>query len=194
MTTDSQRDQQRIAQSRRLRSEPWSSSCLSRSEHQRPLLRLQRLGWTDPNLHRVLDEGPSESAYGSLANELLIDLDASRHLKVQGRMHSDFGRLGAGKGAAEGSSPKLPPRRRGVRRARQGSLPPRRPFQKPLGLLVGRFPRGWLYSRSLCRRPGFDGSGGNHTRSQRTPGRRAPGRGPPRRPPLDKIGPSHGRL
>ena len=52
------------------------------SEQQRPSIRLQHLGWTDPNLHRVLERGSLESAYGSLANELLIDRDMSHHLRV----------------------------------------------------------------------------------------------------------------
>ena len=54
------------------------------SEQQRPSIRLQHLGWTDPNLHRILKRGSLESAYGSLANELLIDRDMSHHLRVPG--------------------------------------------------------------------------------------------------------------
>lgn len=53
MTLSSARNQQRIAQSRRLRVGTWSGWGLKRPQPQRPTCRLQRLCWTDPNMHRA---------------------------------------------------------------------------------------------------------------------------------------------
>ena len=53
MTLSSARNQKRIAQSRRLRVGTWSGCGLTRPQPQRPSCRLQRLCWTDPNMHRA---------------------------------------------------------------------------------------------------------------------------------------------
>lgn len=115
-TTDSQRDQQRIAQSRRLRFVPWSSSCPSRLERNRPPRRLQRLDWTDPNLHRFPQGESSESAYGSPANELLIDRESQSHLRIPGTERRD-------NGAPEGATTNPP----------DGKRLPEAPFKGLLG-------------------------------------------------------------
>ncbi len=49
----STRDQQPIAQSRRLRIAAWPTRDSLRFRGSRPLLRLQRLCWTDPSMHRA---------------------------------------------------------------------------------------------------------------------------------------------
>ena len=162
---------------------------------QRPPVRLQRLGWTDPNLHRILERGSLESAYGSLANELLIGWD-SGHLQV----FATTGTKMPGSGA---------PARERARVVRETAADAARRAPSSVGLAYAaatdRKPMQWACGQSLparlvsCRsrrRPGVEviGSGpvrrsrGNIFRPTRwSPGRRAPGRGPPRRPRLDKL-------
>lgn len=53
MTSTCTRDQQRIAQSRRLRKAPRPARVSFELHAARPSVRLQRLYWTDPNMHRA---------------------------------------------------------------------------------------------------------------------------------------------
>jgi hypothetical protein len=170
----------------------------SGSELQRPPIRLQRLGWTDPNLHRVLEGGSLESAYGSLANELLIDRDLARHLQVPAP--EGIPRPGAGAPARERLKALCEAAAATARRApsSQGLACAAATGQKPSKRASARsLPARLPSCRSRCRRPGSEAivvsperpaRDGKRQPGKRTPGRGAPGRGPPRRPQLDKGG------
>jgi len=162
---------------------------------QRPAIRLQRLGWTDPNLHRILQEGSLESAYGSLANELLIGWDFSRHLKVSATRGTEM--PGSGASARE--------RAKVVREADADTVR-RAPSSEGLASAAATIPEArWASGMVVSRAAGFvplppeprsrsdRGWAGKaiswqHFRSRDVVARATNARaGPPSRPRLDKV-------
>jgi hypothetical protein len=151
------------------------------SGHQRPPIRLQRLGWTDPNLHRFPQREPSESAHGSPANDLLID---------QTRVTLGFSEPVPG-GRTSGIHGVLANLRHGgaaLRRAREGSLAPRpRAAMCCVGPLQGPVTKGRLPPRRGCLLPAGPAASDRASSRDDERSRACCPRGPPRRSRLDRL-------